>query len=269
QLKIDFRSQVAIAFLAFLATAALTGVIGNRADAFLVNNLPALLSQEITLRAGWLATVAMLIAGLLLFAIIGYEAALRNASNLNRINDALARNISTLYIPDSSRPEAQKNAKRVTRDLFKTIVKKRPFDTCGIAIYYPDPSGNYLRTWEWYSAPNENSESLGFYIGENSGRNAPIRARGIAGETFIDGETRIVHFQKDGTADNNLYMSFDRGTTSYRSLICVAILSDLDQSSIGVLCLYSREAKTFDSSGVRTIIESIAYRFSFVLLSFA
>jgi hypothetical protein len=93
--------------------------------------------------------------------------------------------------------------------------------------------------------------------------------RGIAGETFLDGETRIVHFKRDGTADNNSYHAFSKGIPDYRSLICAAISNDTERRSLGVLCLYSKSLKTFDGEGVKTLVESLAYRFAVVLLSFS
>ncbi|MEO0808931.1 MAG: hypothetical protein AAFY33_21760, partial [Cyanobacteria bacterium J06643_4] len=112
---------------------------------------------------------------------------------------------------------------------------------------------------------NESSDSLRFYVGLKS---SP-QARGIAGETFVDGKTRVVHFQRDGIADSNIYIPSSKGAPSYRSIICVAIVSDeATQESLGVLTLHSGSISTFDDKSTRTLIEALALRFSAVILSF-
>jgi hypothetical protein len=90
-LNIDFRGQVILAFVTFLVTNAIAGIIGNRADEWFVKKLP-LLSQKISISVGWLMLIAISATVLIVFITIGYEAALRDSSNLNKIGDTLARN---------------------------------------------------------------------------------------------------------------------------------------------------------------------------------
>ena len=267
-MRVHFRVQVVIAFILFLATAALSGIIGNRTDALLIKYLPPLLSQEVTISAVWIVFVALLVLALVIFIISSYETTIRNASNLTKIRDIITRNVSPLYAPIPNRPDAEQVARQITTDVFRAIVKSQPFDRCGTAIYVPSSErDDYTETWEWHSSPNESPDSLAFYVGDNSGRDRPRIPRGIAGETFVSRETHVVHFNQDGIADTNLYIPGGKGKPGYRSLICVAILGDTKPESLGVLCLYSKDAATFDRKGVRIIIEALAYQFSFVLLS--
>lgn len=263
----NFRGRV---FIAFLLTAALAGVVGNRTDVFVVEILPEFLSQKLTISVGWLAFALIWLVGFPLYRSRKYQVALQNVSNLNKIGDKLARSIPSLYALPADREIAELSAQRFARSLFKDIVKDSPFDTCGIAIYYPNRENtDYLNTWLSYSSPNETSSTLAFYIGSESGPDSPSNARGIAGTTFLDGQTRIVHFDKDERPDNRLYLASDNGRIGYRSLICSVISSGLEPKSIGVLCLYGSSQSAFDSKSTSTIVESLAYRFSAVLTSFS
>ncbi len=273
QLKIGFRVQVVIAFL---LTAALTGVIGNRTDDFVVKVLPEFLSRPVTTNVGWILFSVLWMVGLPLVISVRYKAALRDVSNLNKIGDRLASNILSLYTPIPNRVTAEKNARKVVRTLFQDIIEKNgPFETCGIAIYRPNSAQDCLNAWIWYSTPNHASDSVAFYIGNDAGRNNPSSARGVAGTTFMDGKTRVVHFDRYGRADTNLYLPYSNGRTSYRSFISTAISSSVETQKgfasrrLGVLCLYSSGSETFDNEGIKTNVESLAYRFSLVLMSFA
>lgn len=110
-----FRIQVVIAFILFFATAALSGIIGNRADALLMENLPPLLSSEVTINAIWIGFVVLLVLALVVFIVTSYETTIRNASNLTKIRDNITRNVSPLYTPIPHREDAEQVARQITR----------------------------------------------------------------------------------------------------------------------------------------------------------
>ena len=180
-MRIDFSAKVIIIFL---LTAALTGVVGNRADELFVSFLP-FFSRTITIEIGWLLFLTGWAVGLPSVLAARNGAALRDVSNLNNIGDKLVSNIPLLYTPVRDHAAAQSNARTVARTLFQDIVKDRPFDTCGIAIYLPEETQSCLGAWEWYSTPNHASSRITFSLSTDpNDRNA----RGIVGTTFMDGK---------------------------------------------------------------------------------
>ena len=271
-MKLDFRIQVIIIFL---LSAAVTGIVGNRADDFVVEVLPGFLSKPVVVQRGWLFFVVAWAIFLPSVIYVRYRAALRNVSNLTKIGDRLSSHILSLYTALPNSVTAEKNAKEVAKILFQDIIKDRPFDDCGIAIYTPNSTQTYLNAWQWYSTPNHASETVAFYVGGDDGKNKPSSARGMVGTAFMQEKTQVFHFNKDGSADDNRYLPYSNGRASYRSFICEPIIISLktnqriERRKLGVLCLYSPSRNTFDNSGIQVTVKALAYRFSVVLMSFS
>lgn len=261
-LRVQLTAVFGIA-LTFVLHAAIQGVIGNRADAWLPM-LGTALSYDVTASIGYLLLVVLLSLVLPVSLLIRYRAAFRTASSLNKIDDSLSRSIATLY-GNPTLEERGQIAKRVTERLFQSVRKVHPFQTCGLAIYFPDDGGSYLTTWVLQGAPNESDPNLSFYIGDANSPNSPSGGRGVAGKTFLDGEMRAVHFTEDGRAeDSDIYFPTAYGKGSYRALICVAIPSGEPNKNLGVLCLYSSRYRTFNGAAKGFLI-AISQRLSVVL----
>lgn len=269
-LRINFSGRVVVVFV---ATAAVTGIIGNRADEWFVDSALEFLAKSISINVGWLIFILLWTLFCPIVVALRFRDSLNNVSNLVEVGDVLARNILSLYEPISGRQDAEGEAQRFAQGLFRRIVQDRPFNKCGIAIYYPDPESRYLRLWEHYGEPNESDRTLAFYIGSRSDADQIQQPVGIAGKTFTTRKTWVVHFDEKGVADDNDYFPCRNEPPRYCSLICTPILDgvaldNMEEKPIGVLCFYSTSVGIFDNSGVVTIVESLATRLSIVLQSF-
>ena len=256
-----FRNLV-IAALLFITSAATAGIIGNRANDHFGKLLP-FLGQAVPITIGSSLLVLVLGSIPITVLVIKYYTALGILSDLNKLDDSLFRIFPKLYKAESPH-EKEMMKKRAAKKLLNDFVKLENFKLCGIALYCPNEHGSYLITWLRFSTPNEmDDESLAFYIGDESTTNSPTGGRGIAGTTFIDGETRVVHFDKHGDADNNIYIPSPSGRIGYHSLICAAIPGA--GVNLATLCLYSNRKDKFDSKNMKKMVQSIAERFAVVL----
>jgi transcriptional regulator with GAF, ATPase, and Fis domain len=133
----------------------------------------------------------------------------------------------------------------------------------GISIFCPDPKHNdYLISWK--SCYTESHAIHKFYIGNISKR------RGIAGEVYKDKQKRIVHIDVDADgkikSDDGLYEVFPgQGLPRYRSFICIPIV-DVDNNSLGVLSIDSKDRTAFDSKKMQELVNLIANRLSAILI---
>lgn len=249
---------------AFAGTAAAAGVIGNRVDAHIDSVMP-LLGKPTPLNTGTSVLVFFLCMVPSAWFIIRYSNALKTTSNIYAIDDLLLTSLHEIY--QSS--DAINASKRTANLLFQSLIKVKAFDSCGIAIYRPQPDGNYLTTWQQYSTPNEgSSSSLSFFIGDGNSSSSPTSARGIAGTTYLDLSTRVVHIERRATedvADDSLYLASPSGRVSYRSLICAAMIHR--NKAVGVLCLYSSIKDAFDKPEISKLVEGLAVRFTAVVLA--
>ncbi|MBD2107286.1 GAF domain-containing protein [Nodosilinea sp. FACHB-13] len=248
--------------LIFAASAAVTGVIGNKADVFVDKVLP-FLGKSLTFDVGTLVCILVLFSGPLTYTVIRHQAALRLVSDMHRLDDSLFRLIPSLY-KASEASEKEDIRKKSVKKLMTDLVKLETFNTCGVALYCRKAQSDYLTTWLRYSTPNETDDvALTFFIGDDSLQGSPSGSRGIAGLTFLDNQIHIVHFDKNGDADDNRYIESPAGRIGYRSLICAAIPSE--NGNLGVLCLYSSHQDSFDRRGMRDVIQGIADRFSVLM----
>lgn len=259
-----FLNQI-LASLAFIATAALAGIIGNRAD----RNLPELapLFQWIlSFRLFFIVLPACLIPMMLL--LVHYYSAHKISSKLNQIDDRLIRLMPSLYLEEIIQAQRERSIERIVGDLQREVLSLfNSFHDSGVAIYLPaEDNPDYLVIWKHHSTPNEADSRLSFYIGYDGARNTPTGARGIAGETFLDGQTRVVHLDRNQVPDNAAYIGSPIGRVGYKSLICAAIIKETpEQRALGILCFYSRSRDTFDSQSTQRLVEGLARRFCAVL----
>lgn len=257
-----FLNQLIGLFL-FFATAAIAGIVGNYADRNL-SRLDFFFKWSIDFWAFLIILALCLLPTLGM--LIHYYSAHKLASRLNEMDDRLIRLLPSLYLGERSFQEREDSIRRVVKDLQQEVLRIfNSFQQCGIAIYLPS-NENYLVTWTHHSTPNEIDSTLSFYIGIDSSRNAPTGARGIAGETFLDGKTRVVHINEKGIPDNPSYIRSPSGRIGYRALICASITDGASgRRSVGVLCFYSPHTNAFDSTSVQKLVEGLARRFSSVL----
>ena len=265
------QTIIAGAFL-FVLSAAVEGIIGNRADA-LIPLVGPFLRHEMRLRVASLVLIMAGSACIPSFFLLRYRIAHRNATSLNRIDGSLNRSIAILHKSQDSQERAEM-AKQMTDFLLQGVLKLSLFQPCGIAVYRPDESSTCLIPWRRMGRPNRDDKDLSFYIdnpnsfylGESEATTPPSQVRGYAGKTFIDGKLRVAQFSKEGVdiSGNGLRREEDSGGP-YRALICVVISSgDPYTGNLGVLCLYSKVERTFNESA-QEFITTIAQRLSVVL----
>ena len=268
------RTQQAIiaGIFLFVLSAAVEGIIGNRADALLPLIGP-FFQQEIKLQVAFLILIIAGSACVPSFFLLRYRTAYRNATSLNRIDGNLNRSIAILHKSQDSQERA-KMARQTTGFLLKGVLKLSLFQSCGIAVYRPNDTNTRLKPWLRMGQPNRDDDELSFYIdntdsfylGESEATTPSLKSRWYVGKTFIDGELRVAQFNKEGgnSSGNGPRREEDSGGT-YRSLICVVISSgDPYTGSLGVLCLYSKAERTFNEAA-QEFITTIAQRLSIVL----
>lgn len=123
-----------------------------------------------------------------------------------------------------------------------------------------------LVPWVTYQMPEESVERTRFSIGEED----PTQRRGAAGEAFVTGQLRVVHFSEvDGQwkADDPSYIEFDpaRPFPPYRSFVTVPIIGTYNRS-IGVLCFDSMDPTIFDPPAIRELLSALGQRIAAAIL---
>ncbi|MCG8368337.1 MAG: GAF domain-containing protein [Pseudanabaenales cyanobacterium] len=249
-----------LTILGFSASAALAGIIGNRVDANLDKVWP-LLGQPMQISIGTGILIFLFCSIPALILSLRYAEALETTAGIIKLDESLLRLVPDIYRYSE---DIEERLKRTVKKLFKDLVKLKNFEDCGVALYRPNQQGNFLVTWARYSNPNETDETLTFFIGDEISKNSPT-GRGVAGTSYVEKRTIVVHIDSKGYADNNIYTPSPSGRVGYRSLICVPVLGESD-CVLAVLCLYSSQTNTFDKSEMRKVIGGIAGKFSTILL---
>jgi hypothetical protein len=261
--RIPLWLRISIGSVGTLTIIAAQGILGNRADAALVSILPFLtIPIKVPL---WFALVfVILVVSPCVLVIQRYHAAHQISVKLHSLDETLWYLLPKLC----EAPDASLALKRFFDEfLEQTLEFLQLLDNCGIAVYAPDTSDpNYLTTLFYLESPNESHDKARFYIGNGSNTK-----RGIAGVTFLDQKSHVVHLsRKNGElhADHSEYLFFDnpkRRRFPYKSLITVPIIGDAGDS-LGVMCLYSNSATAFDSNAVKNLLVAIAGRLSTAML---
>ncbi|MEM9805740.1 MAG: GAF domain-containing protein [Cyanobacteria bacterium P01_D01_bin.56] len=247
----------------FIITAAAAGIIGNS----LYDALPDIWNylKEPQPVSRWLFPAVFAILSIVIpFICIRYLDGREIAATLIGIDAWILRSLDSLYKTQNP-SEVISFTKTVCDRIFKKTLAVKRFRKCGIAMYLPDEPKQYLLTWSSDGTPNEISLDLRFNIANTNGQ--AENHRGVAGKTYLDGETRIVHINSDGLSAKNspFYFPSPQGRVSYKSFICVAISKDIHEENIGVLCIYSLYDSTFDTKAAVELVEAIAQRLSSVI----
>jgi hypothetical protein len=262
-------------FISPILIAALTGIVGNRADALFLITFE-LMGRKIPIQL-WVLALLMVIALLpsTLRAAKLYRAH-KIAINLIELDDTLLRllrefkqtyNSSGRSLFRASRPPRNEAVQRLVEDLLeKALDVFYLFENCAIEMWHPDPnSPDDLILWGQANSVDSARARTRFYIGSQD------RPRsGLAGYTFIDREIRVTHIsRKNGewVADLPEYLFISGRERAnrfpYRTLIAIPIIvASTDQSDrcIGVLCMYSMDSNAFDSGETQKLLVSIADR---------
>lgn len=131
--------------------------------------------------------------------------------------------------------------------------------------------GDYLTPLASVNYSEETLRRMHFYIGPDD-----TKPRGVAGTAFVRASSLIVHLSEDGstmTPDNNafVFLTPTHDDLTYLSLmVCPLTLHHLHNrydrpENYGVLCLDSREVRTFDGESIREAVVLTGSRIATVL----
>ena len=190
----------------FLCVAAITGIIGNRADFTFQEALP-LINQPVTIKLWAIVLLLLIIPSPAIYLLIRYQKALESLGNLSKLDDRLLRLLVKLRNGNRAA-----TIETLVEDFLVDILNALDASgSCGISIYRRDPEdSDYLIRWKSSSRPLEDDAGLKFFVGDSSS----LDRRGIAGKTFRDKETRLVHITFAGrkcVPDNPDYLLVREG----------------------------------------------------------
>src|SRR5579875_343431 len=262
---------------AFIFLAAASGVIGNAVYAFLpwVEKQAGKLVQMNT----WPWIILVIVLLLCLCACVYWwdrsSNAIKTLTDVCDLDDSLFRLLSILIATSNDR---EAHMQRLMKELLRDAT--RPFGRFvhRASIFLPDmrTGGDYLFMWATYQMPAESASRTRFYIGKE-----PNRARGIAGETFLDAQIRVGHIIEDKAhqsrwkCDQSCYVVFDkdRPFPPYRSMIAVPIIglvpdgsNGISNGCLGVLCFDSEHPTIFDNPATRQLLLVFGRRIAAALL---
>jgi hypothetical protein len=263
----SLRLRVSIgAVVAFMASAAVAGIIGNRAD-FLFVWLWGLITT-----AGLRAWVIILLLLLLISWILivfrwrhnrSLSHGLDTIDNVVKLDDSLLRLIPSLI----SAQDREGEMKRLLVELLRDATRAFAGDVHRASILLPDTSRDHLRVWAHYQMPEESVARLKFYIGQEVDRK-----RGVAGEVFLDSQLRVVHIKEDNghwKPDTGSYIVFDakRPYPPYRSFVSVPIVVGEETTDcLGVVCFDSENLAAFDPPEIQYLLLKLGNRIAAGLL---
>jgi hypothetical protein len=266
-----------IGALLFFLGAVFTGIVGNRADALLVDTFPWLSKQLVRDIPLWTALVsALVLLGLGSVALYGWQRARPNdssdvenlradleaeraissrADHLVRMGDSLLRLLARLSRDEERDPE------------FVRLLEEYLRDATG--IFLGDVARGMILIWQ----ERELVPLAGFQMPEASMQRSRFRiagkgreARGIAGIAYLTGEPKVVHFeQRDGRFETDMpneYIVFDdaRPFPPYRSFIAAPIPGNTAPG--GVICFDSMRIDAFDSMEIQSLVANMALQVS-------
>jgi GAF domain len=271
----------------FLLTAAIAGIVGNRADTLFIW-LWGLLTQKGSWP--WIIIFMILIIGfgLVLYSgsrnTEGIKTELQKAqTDLQKVNIALDRMNMLIGLDDSllrllaswmPAKEREREMKLLLADLLRDATTAFAGDVHRAIVFLPDASGEHLRTWAHYQIPQETIIRSVFYVGKDG----DDRRRGLAGETFLEIKlhvARILHKNDHWKCDSESYIDFDkrRPFPPYRSLVCVPIIGLAPNSPevstttcLGVVCFDSQNPTIFDNPGAQYLLQVFSRRIAAALL---
>ena len=240
------------AIILFVITAAIAGIIGNRADALFILLLGLVTSSVSANSLPWIIIILILLIGL--FTVVGFwgntKSNLKITNQIVDLDDRLLRLVPNLV----SAGNLEEEMHRLIYKLLERATVVFDGEVNRASLFLPDPDRKQLRIWHGYQMPPESIRRTVFNI-EVGGSGI---MRGIAGETFLDGQPHVVHLRRENDqwrADReSSYIFFDQDRRSlpslpYQSCVCVPISVGTDLADrLGVVCFDSHNPIVFDSA---------------------
>lgn len=263
----------------FIVLAALSGIVGNRADAVFVRSLsPAkrFANAELVVPVWEAALVFVLLLALQVVFFLALRTMVRRgvAARIAQIRadqdelDALGNAIKLVQMDDTLLRLLPRLAPAPNRgQAIEMLLTEFLRDATG--VFGGDVSrgmilhveGDQLAAWVGYQMPRETLERTRFPLVDTANR-----PQGVAKRTYQDGKLRVVHFSRvkgergKFRPDSRDYKVLDhsRPHPPYRSFVTVAIAGDADR--LGVLCFDSMSIDAFDLPEIQQFLGAISRR---------
>lgn len=258
------------AITTFIIAAAVTGIIGNFSGTVFEWLLKQLSTSYIWLLVVELATALVGTGVILYLERLNKikDRAVTLANDIIESDDSLLRLLASLiHAKDHSAGMKRLLAHLLSdaRDVFDGRINRA-------SIFLPNATGEFLKIWAQYGMPQESAERTQFYVGGSK-----ERMLGVAGETFLTKELRVVHLiQENDTwkADCEQYIKFSNTKYPlYRSFICLPILGpapdkpdEKDVTCLGVVSFDSLDPRIFDDPSLQEVLRLFATRIAASLL---
>jgi hypothetical protein len=250
-----FRKNLSLVGGSFVLLAAVGGIVGNRADALVMQVLPFLSKAVNFMIPLWIVALVLLI--LLLLGTLNYYSS-RQAVKLLKLDESLLRLLAAFH-NNADKPSA---TKLLFQDFLANVLELLP-NGCRIFIMRPEEHNtNFLTIWQSWKIPIETIERTRLQISDSQNRDI-----GLAGSAFLSGKQEVANFTWKNEAwvsDNAKYIYIVPKNTKkslpYKSAIAVPIINEVTNECIGVLCVDCIYEKAFDSQDIQQILAVIASR---------
>ena len=258
-----------------IASAAINGIIGNRADEIfqlVLNGLSGAFQHD---ALPWTIVVGVVVLagagiGFCWLQISVLQVALKRANKMIALDGSLLRLLASWQPTE----RGTRQVERLLKDVLLDASSEFEGDVSRAAILVPDVKGEFLRYWVGFDMPQESLNDLEFYIGKDKLKRE--RDGGVAGEVFTSGRLLVGHMKRIDNfwvCDLEMYKK-PRGRRPfppYRALVSVPIMgSDPDKPDstrcLGVLCFDSYNEDAFDSQDVKEVLLMLASRIAAVIL---
>lgn len=258
-----------------VVSAAINGIIGNRADE-LLQALIDLIGRALAHDAWpWIVSGVIAILGIVGIALCWLQisvlqGALRQANKMVELDGSLLRLLAS-WQPTQRRAH---QIELLLKEVLLDATTEFDGEVNRASIMLPDVKRDFLRFWVGHNMPPESREDMEFYIGKDQLKRE--RDGGVAGEAFYSERLLIGHMKR---IDNFWVCDLEsykkprgrRPYPSYRSFVNVPIMgSDPENADstrcLGVLCFDSQNEKIFDSDEVKEVLLMLASRVAAVIL---
>lgn len=275
------RNGVLFAIAVFITSAALQGIIGNRADAAFTKLINWITTSIHENALPWFIVVLLIIFSItegIYFWIHGkvLEQAIQRANRMIALDASLLRAIAS-WQPSKTPADREQKTQLILRDILRDATTEFNEQVFRAAIVTPDAHGEYLGCCASWQMPPESTSNMKFYIGSD---NRMRREKGgVAGEVYLSEKMIIGHMVKLNDMwickDCPSYTKFpeNRPVQPYKSFVNVPIIgADPSTTSsrtkcFGVICFDSPHERIFDSDASKEILATVAQRVAATLIT--
>lgn len=275
------RNGVLFTIAVFITSAALQGIIGNRADAALTTLIGWLTTSIHENALPWFIVALLIIFSItegVYFWIHGkvLEQAILRANRMIALDASLLRAIAS-WQPSRTPVDREQQTQLILRDILRDATTEFNEQVFRAAIVTPNIQGEYLECRVAWQMPPESTNNMKFYIGPD---NRMRRERGgVAGEVYLTEKLLVGHMVKLNDMwickDCSSYTRFpeNRPVQPYKSFVNVPIIgADPSTASsrtkcFGVICFDSPYEKIFDSDASKEILSTVAQRVAAALIT--